>query len=638
MQQQMARADKLGINFSGVNYYEMAAPFVDIARSGEAFRELPLTGSPASTVTKSYDPEGYPNEVPYGLNGVATQVQRYFAPCLYTGDFVLLYEGDGDLTLNGGTKVTKSPGRIQFNVPTVDRYNYLNYLITRSNKANHVRNVRCVPLAHEQEFSALASATPQQFNPDFFAPCQGVGFIRMMDWGCTNGSTLTTWSKRPLPGNPQGTARGVSLEVQIDAANEANANLWICIPFHADDDYILQAARLVKQRLRPGLKCYVEFSNELWNYQFQQTKDAIVAGKAAGLDKQGSYPNQDFWTALNFAVQRSGFIFKTFTQVLGSIYLVRVMGSQAGSGNADTTRQILKGLKDPKINLLAADPESWCDAIAIAPYFGNGVVDAIITAKAPMTADEAIKRLAPLVDQQTRMMTRAHYAVTKPAGVKLIAYEIGEHMAPGPGEENTPFEPELIQSTNEDPRMLPIYDGMFKAWFEEGGEECGVFSYISRSTKWGAWGVSTYQPQPEGPNTPKLTAFRKQITAGSAPVVTPVPVPAPTPVPAPVPVPPAPTPTPDPKPAPEPVPAPQPTPMPTPDPKPEPTPTPTPEPKPDPKPTPDPVPPPAPTPTPVDPAIHAAFVDGYTKGYQACKADLLAQDAAELDQLKPKID
>jgi hypothetical protein len=40
--------------------------------------------------------------------------------------------------------------------------------------------------------------------------------------------------------------------------------IWINIPAMANDDYVLNAAKLIKDNLDESVNVYVEYSNELW--------------------------------------------------------------------------------------------------------------------------------------------------------------------------------------------------------------------------------------------------------------------------------------------------------------------------------------------------------------------------------------
>ena len=44
---------------------------------------------------------------------------------------------------------------------------------------------------------------------------------------------------------------------------------WINIPGHADDDYVINLAKLLKATVDPTLFIYYEYANEVWNWQFE---------------------------------------------------------------------------------------------------------------------------------------------------------------------------------------------------------------------------------------------------------------------------------------------------------------------------------------------------------------------------------
>ena len=78
-----------------------------------------------------------------------------------------------------------------------------------------------------------------------------------------------TWASRTQPVTlGQGSLTGVAFETMIQLANTLNADPWINIPTAADDAFVKQLATLIKTRLKPTLKCYIEYSNENWNTRF----------------------------------------------------------------------------------------------------------------------------------------------------------------------------------------------------------------------------------------------------------------------------------------------------------------------------------------------------------------------------------
>jgi hypothetical protein len=134
--------------------------------------------------------------------------------------------------------------------------------------------------------------------------------VRYMDFLATNGNQQVNWSDRVLPGYatqnvlPPGAGWegiGGSWEYIAALANATHTDAWINIPIGASPDYILKVAQLfaygsdgvnpytgpvanpVYKPLDPGLKLYIEYSNEVWNPFFTQyaTNHALAVAAAA---------------------------------------------------------------------------------------------------------------------------------------------------------------------------------------------------------------------------------------------------------------------------------------------------------------------------------------------------------------------
>ncbi len=80
------------------------------------------------------------------------------------------------------------------------------------------------------------------------------------------------------------------------------------IPTAADDAFVEQLATLIKTRLKPNLKCYIEYSNENWNTRFPGFNYSEAKARQLGLT--GTSPPADAWHAYR-AVE----IFKIFNRV-----------------------------------------------------------------------------------------------------------------------------------------------------------------------------------------------------------------------------------------------------------------------------------------------------------------------------------
>ena len=81
------------------------------------------------------------------------------------------------------------------------------------------------------------------------------------------------WNERILPDYYLQTSdKGIAYEYLIAIANQTHKDIWLTIPHNVSDNFVKEMAKLFKQTLNSDLKVYLEYSNEVWNWQFQQSK------------------------------------------------------------------------------------------------------------------------------------------------------------------------------------------------------------------------------------------------------------------------------------------------------------------------------------------------------------------------------
>ena len=335
-----------------------------------------------------------------------------------------------------------------------------------------------------------------------------------MDWGRTNGSELEHWADRPTPELSQG-IKGVALELMIELANRSGTDAWFCVPHKADDQYVTEMAKLIKARLDPRQRVYIEYSNELWNAIFEQVRWSAKRGCTAGLNKLGAYPgscDEDgprYWAGIKWQARRSGEIFKIFEQVFAGQgpRLVRVLSGQAM--NAHLNETLLDAFADPAINRARAK----ADVLAVAPYAGGGVANAIDeegkreTVNVLQILDRLEKDIRPAISESTR----ANKRIADRHKLGLVAYEGGQHLvASGAAAQDERFVHKLIEAQRL-PRMRTIYEQLLDAWYRESGNGLMVlFNFAEAPTKYGAWGLLENQEQkPEA--APKYQAFVERV-------------------------------------------------------------------------------------------------------------------------------
>jgi hypothetical protein len=94
-------------------------------------------------------------------------------------------------------------------------------------------------------------------------------------------------------------------------------------------------------------------------------------------------------------------------------------------------------------------------------------------------------------------------------GVRLLAYEGGQHMGGVAGAENDAALNTLFDSFNRDPRIKQLYLDYLASWKSAGGELFVHFNDVSRYDKWGRWGALEYvaQPRAESPKFDGIMTF-----------------------------------------------------------------------------------------------------------------------------------
>jgi hypothetical protein len=426
----------------------------------------------------AYDAHGWPIFSPG--QSVETLMVREIDGHYPAGRYVATWRGAGTVEVPGfdvAATVSRKPGRVEFDVRPAD--GGLQLTISGSDRRDPVRDIRVSMPGFEDAKSP--------FHPLFLERLAPFDVLRFMKWQRTENSTTRTWDQRAkLDDARWSTDAGVPPEAMIDLANARGANPWFCMPHLADDDYVRRFAKLVKERLRPDLKAYVEYSNEVWNWVYPATHYADAEGKRLNLGK----PSEGRYYA-----QRSVEVFRIWEEELGHDRLVRVLASQFV--NAWLTEQVLTW----------QDAYKHADALAVAPYFGHeyGSAEAA-PGIANLTAPQLLDRVGSEVDGPNRDQMLVQAALARKYGLPLIAYEGGQHLVGVGGAENNPALTALFAAANRHPRMGEITRRHYQNWFAAGGGVYVAFVYAEAPSKVGSWGVLEFQDQPIA-DAPKYKAI-----------------------------------------------------------------------------------------------------------------------------------
>lgn len=416
------------------------------------------------------------------------------------GAYTVLYEGKGKVELSTGTVVSNDPGKL-----VVDLGNGGGFFlrILETDPADYIRNIRVL----------LPGAKPEEtqlFRQGFLNTWRGVSTLRFMDWQNTNNSPQEKWASRPKTTDATWTTDGgIPVEICIDLANELSADAWFCIPHKADDDYVRQFATLVKSRLKPNLKVYIEYSNEVWNGQFQQNHYAGDQGQKLKLAEK---PWEAAW---KYTGLRSKQIFAIWDEVFGTdarTRLVRVLASQAA--NSYVAGQVIT----------SADAYKSADALAIAPYVTFNVPQTddnpqtlTATKVAAMSLDQILDHMEKHSLPEAIRWINDNAKVAREHNLSLVCYEAGQHMVGVMGGENNDTITKLFHDANRSPQLGHIYKGYFDAWEKAGGGVMCMFASTGAWSKWGSWGLMQfYNDKPT--DYPKMQATLDQAKKWGQPM------------------------------------------------------------------------------------------------------------------------
>jgi hypothetical protein len=522
----------MGMNLAKIADWEPGFPFRNLMWGARLWMTRNIDGSgkfdTGAIEQIQFDENGYPLELPIAIDGldmpqvVFTILPNVRAP----GRYVLLYDGTGDFEGIQCTRViSKSAGRVVLEMkheggnqenPSPE---YEGICITRSSRDDHVRNIRIVPIADEK-----VDLEVDPFLPEFIDYCRPFHALRFMDWMATNNSLERDWPARKrrtfytmvgaggdadhfygdsLATNQFMLSGGVALEVCIDLCNRLQIDAWFNVPHRATDEYIEEFARLVKRKLDPELRVYCEYSNELWNWGFVQSKWMLRSESAASpLEAIGMNP----W--LEKAArkgkdhpERIGVLFRHCYEIWERVFsgsdrrrLVTVCAVQHAW--LDTARRTLKYCIE----------HGGVDVLSPGGYFGPSNIEYSNWTRLgdALTADQVIADLEAAFERDTSTWTKHMATLALSYKVDLAIYEGGQHVQPE-GQKELSYMPALKEAQQHD-GMYDLYIRNSQLHQEVGCKLfCAYNSVTRQGTRYGSWGQSAYYGQPLA-ETPKLRA------------------------------------------------------------------------------------------------------------------------------------
>ncbi len=435
-----------------------------------------------------------------------------------------------------------SPNRLVVVMDTAFKYEVVR--ITRSDPADPVRDLRLwAPITDGAGLALTATSDlrPGQitgslepapgapeplFHPTFLehlrqAPDATV--LRFLTWFTINGisdETPTNWSDRT---DADAAVRGVLVidrqwgrhpvpavhvrlgypyEWAIALCNAVGRDLWIQVPHTATDDLVRNLARLIARTLRPDLRVWAEYSNEIWNsappYLPQRQQAMSRAATHFGVAPAALTFAQIAWGAGQL---QAGFL-RTFeaewrAQGQGDARLVNVVGGFSA----------VPGYNHDVIASMREVEPALPEVLAVSNYFGLGTQGDIFHRFAFGVTPG--RWPASLYDDTAAIVRRDLNAsadtwtqcgrVAREFSMPLVAYEGGQHMLPlGYGDWSDPVSTDFMHfmyDFQRSPQMGALYREQYALWSAAGGRTPSLWMDIGTWSFWGYWGAKEFVGQ-----------------------------------------------------------------------------------------------------------------------------------------------
>ena len=401
-----------------------------------------------------------------------------------------------DQAYNPATNTTTAQVVVQDNPEAYLQINFTNTVNPASVTGAGVTDVRLIRPGYDP-------GTTQVFTTEYLnalAPFSTLRYLNLdgaNNYGPTLGSNgllqPLQWSQRLLPSadsqnDPYFGTGGQSWEDMIALANASNTDMWINIPGPATDDYVTQLANLIKNGdtvggvtyagLKPNLKVYVEYSNEVWGgistptqYELEAAKEAVAAGDTA---INGDGTTDTYVWGQRYYLQREMQITNLFRGVLGAdptySKIRPVLGWQEGDWQYYTQNL-------PWFEANYGVPSATFYGMGNANYFGVGDYSSVSAILNSLVAGEA----------QEIATTADYTAIARFYGLQTVAYEGGPALVANsePAEQNA-------LDADRNAEMATIVENYYLGWYSAGGGLAMFYNgpYATLTPQYGLWAAA----------------------------------------------------------------------------------------------------------------------------------------------------
>lgn len=510
----------LAMGLNGLSDWSVQHPFIDIFKTargwiGHREDEWGSWRQDDLITLGVLDDQGWPTRLPEGATQLEALILTDQPPeteAELSGRYRVTWKGSGKLRILGRVrKVSIGAHEAWFSFSPGDGGVAIAILQTDpEGTGDYIRDI--VVLREEQIPLWQAGAV---FNPDWLAIIADLRALRFMDWMQTNNSPVVTWTDRPRLNDASWTTKGVPLEIMVQLANEIGADPWFNMPHMADDEYVRQFAEYVRDNLDQRLVAHIEYSNEMWNFLFEQTLWAQQQARALWSDDGEG----DGW--MQFVGMRAAQVMAIWSDVYGADAAARL--KRVGAVHTGWPGLEQAFFNAPLWRAQSPDapaPGALFDAYAVSGYFGlelgsDEMAESVRAwmAYGPPEDEQAAARalrdgsLAELLDE----LYPYHARIAAELGLELIMYEGGTHVVGLGAQQDDPAMEAFFIRLNYSEEMAVLYDELLTGWRAAGGTLFNAFVDVARPTKYGAWGAQRWL----GDDNPRWQVLAQYNAAGA---------------------------------------------------------------------------------------------------------------------------
>ena len=475
----------MGANVDGVRDWSRSLPYVNLIRQARSWgsADAPWDGN------ATFDPiTGWP------ITDFGVQISSEAVDM--GGTYLLTAKGDAHVALIGGSSQsiknkTYDPVTNTLTAFVVVRIGADSIILQFKNTTGPgLQNISLLQpgydLSSESDFTNLTIAHLSRFS-----------LLRFMDWTDTNDNFETNWNETtPLSWPRYRPSRHNPWETIPDLVNQFNrsTDVWLNIPHNATNDYILNLARLMLNKLKPRSNLYLEYSNEVRNWEFPQEKANVDAANDSvrnhGDPFHFAYDNST--NVYIWANRRIAYQIKHFSDLFKVIFGEENVGAWKRvrpilAGEGPNPHSIIDGLD--YLNTIYGPPTNFIHGIAFAPYFSLGPYQRWSN----LTVDQvlegfniSVQSKLPELGWSEQQTIGVHGTYAAWYNLAVYAYEGGTNTADGCGKCSLDAK---INATR-DARLTDICVTALTGWYRYGFQTFNWYSAgATETTQYGSWGL-----------------------------------------------------------------------------------------------------------------------------------------------------